>query len=277
MPVGGRNHHQVECRGGEKPPQNHHRHGSLDLAARHAGPERQRYQSQGGGEGGHEDGADPFHGTAGHRLTELGHTLLFHQMTDVGDKQDAVSGGDTKKGNKADDGGHRQDPARQVHPGDAADERQREIEHNDERIAPGTKYHHKNRQDTRHNESPDAEENASGFRFTLELPSILDPVPMRKWNCLVNATSDLLDGGDQVPARHVTRDDDPPLGVLAGQNAGSVVFGEKVGHRRRFAGDHRANSPFGILHIIRFRKRVQFSCDLYVETPSGLTGWLSPD
>jgi len=56
------------------------------------------------------------HRAAGHDNNRIRHAFFFHQAMDMRDEHDTVAGGDAKERDEADDGGDRQNPAREKYP-----------------------------------------------------------------------------------------------------------------------------------------------------------------
>ena len=61
------------------------------------------------------------------------------KVANVGDEHDAVARGNPKDGDKPDERSHREHPTGGIDPGDAADQRQRQVHHDECRIAEGPK------------------------------------------------------------------------------------------------------------------------------------------
>ena len=68
------------------------------------------------------------------RLTEVRDAFHGHQMMDVRDQHDPIARRDPEERDETDHRRDTQDATRQEHAGNAADERQRQVEHDEQRI-----------------------------------------------------------------------------------------------------------------------------------------------
>src|SRR5215211_5197645 len=117
---------QVQQRRGHQPPQNHYRHGVLDLMTSHAASNRKRYQRQSRSPRGHQDGREALLRPAKHQTWPERLTLFMLQVLEVADHQDPVSSRYAEDGQKPDQRTQREDTSTHPHRKHSASQRHRQ-------------------------------------------------------------------------------------------------------------------------------------------------------
>src|SRR5215218_8536628 len=117
---------QVQQRRGHQPPQNHDRHGVLDLITGDAASNRKRYQRQPRSRGGHQDRRQPLLGPAKHQTGPERLALFTLQVLEVADHQDPVSSRYAKDGQKPDQRAKREDTSTYPHREHSSNQRHRQ-------------------------------------------------------------------------------------------------------------------------------------------------------
>jgi hypothetical protein len=130
----GHDEHVERC-GGQEPTQDDHGHGRLDLAAGLPAGERERHEAEPRRERRHHDGDQALLRPALHGFVDVTNALLMDQVTDVRDQHDAVARGDAEERDEAHQRCHREHPALQEHASGPADERQRQVDHDEHGVA----------------------------------------------------------------------------------------------------------------------------------------------
>src|SRR5215207_4384765 len=117
---------QVQQRRGHQPPQNHYRHGMLDLMTSHAARHRQRHQRKTRSTGGHQDGREALLRPAKHQTGPERLALFALQVLEVADHQDPVSSRYAEHGQKPDQRTQREDGAAHPHRKHSTSQRHRQ-------------------------------------------------------------------------------------------------------------------------------------------------------
>src|SRR5215217_5078360 len=117
---------QVQQRRGHQPPQNHYRHGVLDLMSSHAACNRKRYQRQPRSPSGHQDGRQPLLRPAQHQTGPERLAFFTLQVLEVADHKDPVSSRDAEHGQKPDQRTQREDASAHPHCKHSASQRHRQ-------------------------------------------------------------------------------------------------------------------------------------------------------
>src|SRR5829696_4961288 len=117
---------QVQQRRGHQPPQNHDRHGVLDLMTSHAARNRKRYQRQPRSPSGHQDRREALLRPAQHQTWPERLALFALQVLEVADHQDPVSSRYAEHGQKPDQRTQREDGAAHPHCKHSASQRHRQ-------------------------------------------------------------------------------------------------------------------------------------------------------
>src|SRR5215211_3635324 len=123
---------QVQQRRGHQPPQNHDRHGVLDLMTSHAARNRKRYQRQPRSPSGHQDRREALLRPAQHQTWPERLALFALQVLEVADHQDPVSSRYAEHGQKPDQRTQREDAPAQPHCKHSAHQRHRQGEEEQE-------------------------------------------------------------------------------------------------------------------------------------------------
>src|SRR5215204_2431143 len=119
---------QVQQRRGHQPPQNHYRHGVLDLMTSHAARNRKRHQRQSRSRGGHQDGREALLRPAKHQTGPERLALFTLEVLEVADHKYPVSSRYAEHGQKPDQRTQREDGAAHPHCKHSASQRHRQGE-----------------------------------------------------------------------------------------------------------------------------------------------------
>ena len=135
-----------------------------------ASPARQR---------GHQDRRQPLHRPRS-TASRNRHALDVLQVPDVGDHHHAVAGGDAEQRDEAHQRGHRQHAAGDEDPDHAADERQRQVDHDQQRVAGRPKATKSSRKMPTITASPKQSRRSGVALGALELAAVFDAVALRQ-------------------------------------------------------------------------------------------------
>ena len=219
--VEGRHDDHIEEHGGEEPAEDDRGHRGLDLVAGLLATQGQRNQRQAGRQGRHQDRGKPLHGAPKHRLAERRHAFVLLQVANMGHEHDAVARGNPEDGDKPDERSHREHPTGGIDPGDAADQRQRQVHHDERRIAEGPKGQRQEKPDTHDHRQTEHGKEPSGVCSTLKLPTIGHAIAGLCRQERVYLGGNILYHRGDVASCHVTHDDDFALHLFAADGIGS--------------------------------------------------------
>ena len=107
----------------------------MNFIARLAAAECERNQREPRGERRHEDGRKAFHRPAKYGFSKISHAFVLLQMANVRHEHDAVARRDAEHRDEADERRHRERAAGNENAHHAANERERKIQHDENRIA----------------------------------------------------------------------------------------------------------------------------------------------
>ena len=165
-------------------------------------------------------------------------------------QHDAVAGGDAEERDESNQRSDREYAAGQEYPGHAADQRQRQVDHDDGGVAGGPECAEQDQEDAGDGAEPESQEEALGCDLGFELSAVLDAVAVRERDAGRHLLPHVGDDSPEIPPGDIRADDYPPLAVLARDEVGTAVFddvGEAAQRHARPGGHVEARLP----HILQ--------------------------
>ena len=196
----------------------------MDLATRRVERKRDRQQRQTGRKGGHQDRHQAVHGSLHDGGMGIGDAFLHAQPPDMRHQHDAVAGGDAEQRDEANQRRDGEHAVTQVHADHAADERQRQVDHDDEGVARGPERAEQQEEDAGDGAESEAEDEPFCLDLRFELPAVFHAVAVRQRHAGGHTLANVADNGAEVASGDVGRDDDPALAVLAADEVGAAIF-----------------------------------------------------
>src|SRR6185503_15414085 len=111
--------------------------------------------------------------------------------------------------------GDAQHAAGEIHAGDAADQREREIDHDEHRIARSAERQHQQHEQTDDHASAPDQQPLGGVASAFELPAIFDAIALRHRHLLRHGSLHVVNDAAEIATGDVARDHDPALDLLA--------------------------------------------------------------
>src|SRR5215212_7417582 len=212
-----RQYEQVQQRRGHQPPQNHDRHGVLDLITGDAASYRKRHQRQSRSRGCHQDRRQPLLRPAKYQSRPERLALFTLQVLEVADHQDPVSCCDAEDGQKPDQRAQREYAPAHPHCEHSSNQRHRQGEEEQQSQAQTPEGSLQEKQDhERYGDPVDEQALLGGCKlagFSYNLHGVLAR-HIHSSDALLNGA----DGGAQISSLHVGADVDAArlLGALYG-------------------------------------------------------------
>ena len=147
------------------------------------------------------------------RFPEVGHAFTLHQVVNVRYEHDAISGRDPEQCDEPDDRRDAEDASREEDARDPADERQRQVDHDQHGVpSPAERQHQQHEQAGEH---ADTEQPQPPRRrlLALELATVLHAIPRRHRHAARDGGADVINHAAQIAAGHVGRNYDAALHV----------------------------------------------------------------
>jgi hypothetical protein len=161
------------------------------------------------------------------------HALHLDEVPHVRDEHDAVPRRDPEERDEADERRHRQHPALDVDAHDGADEREREVQHDEERVARRSEREREEPEDAEDREAPDEDDGARRSLGALELPAVHDPVAGRERHRAPYRGAEVADDAPHVAPGDVAAHDQSSLDALATDLMGGAVAAHVGEHPER--------------------------------------------
>ena len=157
------------------------------------------------------------------RLAEVGDALFGHQMLNVRHQHDAVACRDAEERDEPDHGRDAQHATGEKYARNAANQRERQIDHDDDRITSAAERQHQQHEESGDHSDEQDPEAPGGALLTLELSPVLDAVSRRHRRRLRDVRPDVVDHAAEISAGDVAGNHDPALHVLAQDHVRSFL------------------------------------------------------
>src|SRR5207248_2448600 len=171
----------------------------------------------------HQNRYQPFVRATLDRLAEVGDALFGHQMLNVRHQHDAVACRDAEERDEPDHGRDAQHATGEKYARNAANQRERQIDHDDDRITSAAERQHQQHEESGDHSDEQDPEAPGGALLTLELSPVLDAVSRRHRRRLRDVRPDVVDHAAEISAGDVAGNHDPALHVLAQDHVRSFL------------------------------------------------------